>query len=107
MEVFLIDSWNLIKQDKQIKFLRQAEQGKLFHLRTFFRQPVRTCSTWVISADNLSPYQETYYNWSIFSDTLSEDVKPLDYFSQTVSRFFRETSSTWNVLTDKLSRPFN
>ena len=24
MDVFLIDSWDLIKQDEQIKFLRQA-----------------------------------------------------------------------------------
>ena len=39
-EVFLIDSWDLSKQDKQIKFLRQAEQGNLFHLSTFLRQAV-------------------------------------------------------------------
>ena len=40
MEVFLIDSWDLIKQDKQYKFLRQAVQGNLFHLSIFLRQAV-------------------------------------------------------------------
>ena len=40
MEAFLIDSWDLNKQDKQIKFLRQAVQGNLFHLSNILRQSV-------------------------------------------------------------------
>ena len=31
MEVFLIDSWDLSKENKQINFLKQAVQGNLFH----------------------------------------------------------------------------
>ena len=36
----LIDSWDLNKQDKQVKFRRQAVQGNLFHLSKFLRQVV-------------------------------------------------------------------
>ena len=43
MEVFLIDSWDLYEQEKQIKFLRQAVQVNLFHLRTFLRHAVWNC----------------------------------------------------------------
>ena len=38
MEVFLIDSWDINKQDKQIKFLKEAGQGNLFHFSYFLRQ---------------------------------------------------------------------
>ena len=35
LKVFLMDSWDLNKHDKQIEFPGQAEQGILFHLSTF------------------------------------------------------------------------
>ena len=40
MEVVLIDSSDLNKTEKQIKFLGQAVQGNLFHLSNFLRQVV-------------------------------------------------------------------
>ena len=36
----LIDIWDLIKQDKQNKFSRQAVKGNLFHLSNFLMQAV-------------------------------------------------------------------
>ena len=40
MEVFLGESWDISKQDKQIKFLRQAGHENLFHLSDFLGQVV-------------------------------------------------------------------
>ena len=47
MEVILIDSWDLNKPDKQIKFLRQAVQRNLFHLKNLIRQAVALTSEFV------------------------------------------------------------
>ena len=60
MGVFLIDSWHLNKQDKQIKFLRQAVpvSGEIVPLEQFYDTSCRNfeviCSTWVIFWDTLS-----------------------------------------------------
>ena len=60
MGVFMIDSWDLNKQDKQIKFLRQAVSisGEIVPLEFFYQKICRliegTCSTWVVCSDTLS-----------------------------------------------------
>ena len=71
MGVFLIDSWDLKKQEKQIEFLRQA---------VFIRGKSS--------------------NWVILSDMLSGFVNPLEYFFQTTCHKFRGTCSRWRVFTD-------
>ena len=94
MDVFLIDSWELNKRGKQIKFIRQAlsVSEEMVPLELFYLTSCRLieeiCSTWVII-------------W----DTLSGIVTPLEYFSQTTCHHIRGTCSTWKVFTDKRSEP--
>ena len=60
MDVFLIDSWDLNKQAKQIKLLRQALSisGESDPLELFYQTSGRLiqgiCSTWVVCLDTLS-----------------------------------------------------
>ena len=60
MDIFLIDNWDLNKQDKQIKFLRQAVSisGEIVPLELFYQTSCRLiegiCSTWVVCSDTLS-----------------------------------------------------
>ena len=90
MGFFLIDGWDLNKQDKQIKFPRQVLSVswenvplELFY-QTSCRLIERIGSTWVVC-----------------SDTLSGVVNPFEYFSQTTCHHFRGTCSTWKVFRDK------
>ena len=96
MGVFLIDSWDLYKQDKGNKFLRQAVfvsrenvPFELFH-QTSCRLIEGFCSTSVNS-----------------SHTLSGIVNRLEKFSQTTCHHFRATCSTWKVFTDKRHHRFH
>ena len=67
MDVFLIDSWDLNKQEKQIKFLRQAVSisGETVPLELFYQTSCHLiegiCSI-----------------WEVYSDTLSGIVNPLE-----------------------------
>ena len=60
MDVFLIDSWDLNKQDKQIKLLRKAVSisGEIDPLELFYQTSCRiiqgNCSTWVVCLNTLS-----------------------------------------------------
>ena len=62
MEVFLINSREQNKQDKQSKFLRQPEPGKKIHLSNFLNQPI----------------------------ALSGEIVPFEYFLQTICRLITE-----------------
>ena len=60
MGVFLIDIWDLNKQGKQYKFLRQAvsTSGEIVPLELFYQTSCRfmegTCSIWVVCSETLS-----------------------------------------------------
>ena len=90
MGVFLIDSWDLIKQDKQIKFLRQVVCIR------------GTCSTWVNISDTLSPYQG---NWFHLSSYLRHAVWNCYSTCIIFSDHFRGPCCTWKVFTDKRCKP--
>ena len=65
MDVFLIDSWDLKKQVKQIKFLRQdvSVSKNLFHLSGFSRHVAWTCYTpWIIFSDKLSLFEGNLFH---------------------------------------------
>ena len=61
MDVFLIDSWDLNKQDKQIKFLRQA----------------------VSVAGEIVPLEKKFLRQSVY---FSREIVPLELFYQTSCR---------------------
>ena len=62
MDILLIDIWDLNKQNKQMKFLRQAVSisGEIVPLELIYQTNCRLiegiCSTWVVCSDNLLPY---------------------------------------------------
>ena len=72
MEVFSIDSWGLNKPNKQIKLLGAAVSlpGKVVPLEHFSQTSCifmrGKSSTWVISSDNLSPYQVNLFHLKSF-----------------------------------------
>ena len=66
----------------------------------------RTCSTWLIFSDNLSPYQGNLFHLSNFlghAVSLSGELVPLEWFSPTSYLLIRGTCSTWVFFPDKLS----
>ena len=67
----------------------------------------RTCSTWVFSPNSLSLFHWICSTWLFSADTLSGDVYPLDYFTQTFCNHETGTSSTWSVYRDKQSHSLN
>ena len=95
MDVFLIDSWDLNKQEKQINFLRRAVSisGEIFSFEFFHQTSCRLiggiCSTWVVC-----------------SHTLSGIVNPLEKNSETTCHHIRWTCSTYKIFTDKRYHPF-
>ena len=60
MDVFLIDSWDLKKQDEHFKFQRQSVSlsVEIVPLELFYQTICRLiegiCSTWIVSSDTLS-----------------------------------------------------
>ena len=94
MDVLLIDSWDLSKQDKLLKFLRQAVsvRAESVPLDLFYQ--------------TICHLMEGIYSfWAIFSDTQPGIVNPLGNFSQTTCHHFRRICSKWKVFTDERSIP--
>ena len=63
-------------------------------------------STWLIFADKLSPCQGNLFQLIVFlrqAVSLSGELVPLDWFSQTSCFLIRGTCSTWVILPDTLS----
>ena len=67
----------------------------MFHLSTFFREPVGSFSTWVISPDNLSPYQEICSTRKVFIEKVS---CPFTWFLIYIQLVFNIKQSDWQQL---------